>query len=102
MPETGYAHVNDLDMYYEIHGEGPPLILLHGAYMTIDLMGPLLAGLAETQRVIAVEQQGHGRTADIDRPMSYEQMADDTAVLAHLLGIERPDVAGYSMGGAAA
>jgi pimeloyl-ACP methyl ester carboxylesterase len=102
MPETGYAHVNDLDMYYEIHGEGPPLILLHGAYMTIDLMGPLLPGLAETRRVIAVEQQGHGRTADVDRPMSYEQMADDTAALARHLGLESADVVGYSMGGAAA
>jgi pimeloyl-ACP methyl ester carboxylesterase len=102
MPETGYAHVNDLEMYYEIHGEGPPLILLHGAYMTIDLMGPLLPGLAESRRVIAVEQQGHGRTADIDRPMSYEQMADDTAALARRLGLESADVVGYSMGGAAA
>jgi pimeloyl-ACP methyl ester carboxylesterase len=102
MPETGYAHVNDLEMYYEIHGEGPPLILLHGAYMTIDLMGPLLPGLAESRRVIAVEQQGHGRTADIDRPMSYEQMADDTAALARDLGLESADVVGYSMGGAAA
>jgi pimeloyl-ACP methyl ester carboxylesterase len=102
MPETGYAHVNDLDMYYEIHGEGPPLILLHGAYMTIDLMGPLLPGLAETRRVIAVELQGHGRTADVDRPMSYEQMADDTAALARHLGLESTDVVGYSMGGAAA
>ena len=97
-----HAHVNDLDMYYEIHGEGPPLILLHGAYMTIELMGPLLPGLAETRRVIAVEQQGHGRTADVDRPMSYEQMADDTAALARHLGLESTDVVGYSMGGAAA
>src|SRR3954451_2761994 len=100
--QTGYAPVGELSMYYEIHGRGRPLILLHGAYMTLDLMGPLVVGLAETCRVIAVEQQGHGRTADVDRPLTYEQMADDTAALARHLGIERADVAGYSMGGAAA
>jgi pimeloyl-ACP methyl ester carboxylesterase len=97
-----YAQVNDLDMYYEIHGDGPPLILLHGAYMTIDMLGPLLPGLAEQRRVIAVELQGHGRTADVDRPMTYEQFADDTAALARHLGLEHADVVGYSMGGATA
>jgi pimeloyl-ACP methyl ester carboxylesterase len=97
--QTGYAPVNDLDMYYEIHGRGRPLILLHGAYMTIDTMGPILPGLAETQQVIAVEQQGHGHTGDVDRPLTYEQMADDTAALAHHLGIDNADVVGYSMGG---
>ncbi|MEA2310239.1 MAG: hypothetical protein QOE28_207 [Solirubrobacteraceae bacterium] len=96
---TGYAPVGELEMYYEIHGEGPPLLLLHGAYMTIDTMGPLLPGLAATRRVIAVEQQGHGHTADIDRPLTYEQMADDTAALAEHLGIESADVVGFSMGG---
>jgi pimeloyl-ACP methyl ester carboxylesterase len=100
--ETGYAPVNGLSMYYEIHGSGAPLILLHGAYMTIDLMGPLLHGLAATRRVIAVEQQGHGRTADADRPITYEQMADDTAALAAHLGIGSADVLGFSMGGATA
>jgi pimeloyl-ACP methyl ester carboxylesterase len=60
--QTGYAPVDDLSMYYEIHGEGPPLILLHAAYMTVDLMGPILSGLAATRQVIAPEQQGHGRT----------------------------------------
>ena len=64
-------------MYYEVHGEGPPLVLLHGAYMTADMMGPLAAGLAETRQVIVPEMQAHGRTADVDRPLSYEQMADD-------------------------
>ncbi len=73
-----YAPIGELSMYYEIHGQGRPLILLHGAYMTIDLMGPILPGLAETRQVIAVEQQGHGRTADVDRPITYEQMAEDT------------------------
>ena len=100
--QTGYAQVGDLNMYYEIHGTGRPLILLHGAYMTIDAMGPLLPGLAETRQVIAAEMQGHGRTADIDRPITYEQMADDTAGLARELGIDAADVFGYSMGGGVA
>ncbi len=86
-------------MYYEIHGQGAPLVLLHGAYMTIDMMGPVLSGLAQTRRVIAAEQQGHGRTADIDRPVTYEQMADDTAALVRHLELGTVDVVGYSMGG---
>jgi pimeloyl-ACP methyl ester carboxylesterase len=98
--QTGYAPVGDLEMYYEIHGSGRPLILLHGAYMTIELMGPLLPGLAKTRQVVAVEQQGHGRTADVDRPLTYEQMADDTAALMRHLEIDDDaDVVGYSMGG---
>lgn len=97
--KTGYAPVGDMNMYYEIHGAGRPLILLHGAYMTIDMMGPLLSGLAESRQVIAVEQQGHGHTADVDRALSYEQMADDTAALARHLEIDAADVIGYSMGG---
>jgi pimeloyl-ACP methyl ester carboxylesterase len=99
MPQTGYAPVGDLNMYYETHGSGRPLILLHGAYMTIDMMGPLLPGLAEHRQVIAVEQQGHGHTADVDRPLSYERMADDTAALVRHLEIDHADVVGYSMGG---
>jgi hypothetical protein len=66
-------------MYYEILGGGPPVLLLHGAYMTIDMMGPIVPGLAETRQVIVPELQGHGRTADIDRPLSYEGMADDAS-----------------------
>jgi pimeloyl-ACP methyl ester carboxylesterase len=97
--QTGYAPVNDLQMYYEIHGSGDPLMLLHGAYGTIDLWGPILATLAEHRQVIAVEQQGHGHTADIDRPLSYEQMTEDTAALLRHLGIGKADVFGYSMGG---
>lgn len=98
-----YAAVNGLKMYYEIHGTGQPLVLLHGAYMTIDsAFGKLLPTLAETRQVIAVELQGHGRTADIDRPLSYEQMADDTATLLRAIGVESADVFGYSMGGGAA
>ena len=100
--QTGYAPVNGLRMYYEIYGEGRPLLLLHGAYMTIDTLGPILPGLAATRRVIAAEQQGHGHTADVDRPLTYEQMADDTAALLQHLAIDNSDVFGYSMGGAIA
>ena len=96
--QTGYAPINGLEMYYEIHGAGAPCLLLHGAYMTTDSMGPLLHGLATTRQVIAVEQQGHGRTADADRPITYEQMADDTAALARHLKIGHADVVGFSMG----
>jgi pimeloyl-ACP methyl ester carboxylesterase len=98
--QTGYATVGELSMYYEIHGEGRPLLLLPGAYMTVDMMEPLLSSLARTRKVVVIEQQGHGRTADVDRPLTYEQMADDTAALAGQLGIgEDADVVGYSMGG---
>jgi pimeloyl-ACP methyl ester carboxylesterase len=101
-PQAGYAPVNGLNMYYEIQGTGEPLVLLHGAYMTIDAMGEVVPELARTRQVIAVELQGHGRTADVDRPLSYEQMADDTAALLRHLGIEQADVFGYSMGGGVA
>jgi pimeloyl-ACP methyl ester carboxylesterase len=97
-----YAEVNGLEMYYEIHGTGRPLVLLHGAYMTIEAMGEVVPELARTRQVIAVELQGHGRTADIDRPLSYEQMADDTAALLRHLGIEQADIFGFSMGGGVA
>jgi pimeloyl-ACP methyl ester carboxylesterase len=97
-----YAEVNGLEMYYEIHGTGRPLVLLHGAYMTIEAMGEVVPELARTRQVIAVELQGHGRTADIDRPLSYEQMADDTAALLRHLGIEQADIFGFSMGGSVA
>ncbi len=97
-----YAEVNGLRMYYEVHGEGRPLVLLHGAYMTVDAMGPILPGLAETRRVIVPEMQGHGRTADIDRPIAYEVMADDVAALIRHLGIDEADIFGFSMGGGVA
>src|ERR671917_1448476 len=96
-----YAEVNGLNMYYEIHGTGQPLVVLHGAYMTIDAMGEVVPELAKTRQVIAVELQGHGRTADVDRSLTYEQMADDTAALLRHLGIERADIFGYSMGAGA-
>jgi pimeloyl-ACP methyl ester carboxylesterase len=98
----GYAQLNDLRLYYEVHGDGEPLLLLHGAYMTIDTIGPLLPGLAATRQVITPELQAHGHTADIDRPVTYEQMADDAASLLGQLGIDRADVMGFSMGGAVA
>ena len=101
-PRGNYAEVNGLSLYYEIHGTGEPLVVLHGAYMTIDAMGEILPALAESRQVIAVELQGHGRTADIDRPLTYEQMADDVAALLRHLEIEEADVFGYSMGGGVA
>lgn len=99
---SGYAPVNGLQMYYEIHGAGQPLVVLHGAYMTIELMGEYIPAFARTRQVIAVELQGHGHTADIDRPITYESLADDTAALLRFLGIDQADVFGYSMGGTAA
>jgi pimeloyl-ACP methyl ester carboxylesterase len=99
-PEGDYAAVNGLEMYYETHGSGKPLVLLHGAMSTIATdFGRVLPPLAESRRIIAVEQQGHGHTADIDRPLTYEQMAADTAALLGQLKIEEADFFGYSMGG---
>jgi pimeloyl-ACP methyl ester carboxylesterase len=94
-----YAPVGELNMYYEIHGEGRPTLLLPGAYMTTESMEPLIAPLARTRQVIAVDPQGHGRTADVDRPITYEGMADDMAGLARHLQLDEVDVVGYSMGG---
>jgi pimeloyl-ACP methyl ester carboxylesterase len=112
-PRSGYAPVNGLQMYYEIHGSGEtppsgggglggevPVVLLQGSYMSTGAMEFLLSGLAETRQVIATDFQGHGRTADIDRPLTYEQMAADVAGLIEHLGIEQADIVGYSMGGA--
>ena len=99
-PQTGYASVNGLKVYYEIHGSGGvPVVLLHGAYMSTGAMQPLLSDLAKSRQIIAVDLQGHGRTADIDRPLQYEQMADDVAALLEHLGISQADIVGYSMGG---
>ena len=100
MPEVkrDYAPVNGLKMYYEIHGAGRPLVLIHGAFMTVEAWGDTLTELAKTRQVIAVELQGHGRTADIDRPFSFEQFADDVAALMRHIGIDKADVLGYSLG----
>jgi len=90
-------------MYYEIHGTGKPLVLLHGGLATIDMMfGQLLPPLAQTRQVIAVELQAHGHTADIERPLSFELMADDIAALIKHLGFEHADIFGYSLGGGVA
>jgi pimeloyl-ACP methyl ester carboxylesterase len=104
MSTSGYADVNGLHMYYEIHGEqGTPLVLLHGGVMTIDLtFADLIPTLARKHRVIAVEFQGHGRTADIDRDMTYPNFASDVVALLDHLGIERAHVLGHSMGGGTA
>lgn len=101
-PQTGYAPVNRLQMYYEIHGSGQPLLLMHGAFMSVDSMAPFVSRLAESRQVIAVDAQLHGRTADIDRPLTYENLGDDGAAVLRHLGIEHADIVGYSMGGAAA
>ena len=99
----GYVPVNGLDMYYEFHGSGSPLALFHGAMGTIDsCFADLLPALAATRQVVAVELQGHGHTADVDRPLSYRQMAADAAVLLGALGVGIADLVGYSMGGAVA
>src|SRR5512143_540206 len=97
--QTGYAPVNGLQMYYEIHGTGQPLVLLHGAFSAIGTsFGNLLPCLARTRQLIAFELRAHGRPPDIDRPLSLEQMADDVAAALRHLGIERADIFGYSMG----
>ena len=100
--DAGYVPVNGLNMYYEIHGAGEPILVLPGAYMTVELMGDLVSALGESRQVIAVEFQGHGHTADIDRTFSYEQFTDDVAALVAHLGIEQADVYGYSLGGGVA
>jgi pimeloyl-ACP methyl ester carboxylesterase len=98
-----YVNVNGLNMYYEIHGSGQPLVLLHGAFSAVGTsFGKLLPELAKSRQVIAFELQGHGHTADIDRPLSYEQMSDDTAAALQQLGIKQADFFGYSMGSAVA
>jgi pimeloyl-ACP methyl ester carboxylesterase len=97
-----YAHVNGIDLYYETYGTGAPLVLLHGGLGAIEMFGPLLPALAQNRQVIAVDLQGHGRTADIDRPMTYENMADDVAALMTSLKLDKADVMGYSLGGGVA
>ncbi len=98
-PVTGYAPVNGLKMYYEVHGQGEPLVLLHGAFMAItDEWRDWANELAKTHKVIAVEMQGHGRTADIKRDLTYENLADDIGGLLDYLKIPNADVMGYSLG----
>ena len=100
---TGHhAEVNGLDLYFETHGTGRPLILLHGGLGSGEMFGPILPALAERHQVIAPDLQGHGRTADIDRPIDVRLMADDIAALIEHLGLDEPDLVGYSLGGGVA
>lgn len=102
-PVTGYASVNGLKMYYEIRGKGEPVVLLHGAFMAVtDEWAAWARELAKTRKVIAIDMQGHGRTADIKRDMTFENLSDDVAALLDYLKIERADVVGYSLGGVVA
>jgi pimeloyl-ACP methyl ester carboxylesterase len=102
-PVTGYVPVNGLKMYYEIHGKGEPVVLLHGSYMAIPSnWQEMIAALSKTRRVIAIEMQGHGRTADISRDFSYDNLADDVAARIDYLKIAKADLIGYSMGGTVA
>jgi len=97
-----YAEVNGVNMYYEKHGTGRPLILLHGGLASGEMFGPILPALAESHQVIVPDLQGHGRTADIDRPIDHRLMADDIAALIDHLGLDKPDLIGYSLGGGVA
>lgn len=100
---TGYAPVNGLKMYYEVHGSGSPLILLHGSYQNIDIsFGALLPELSKTRKVIALEMQGHGRTNDSKRAFSYDSLANDLNILMQYLKIDSADILGYSLGGSVA
>ena len=100
--QTGYAPVNGLKMYYEIHGSGEPLILLHGGVGATDMFKGIMPALSTGRRVIAVDLQAHGRTADIDRPLRLESMGDDIAALIRHLGLAKADLMGYSLGGGVA
>src|SRR5215218_4237659 len=97
-----YAAVNGINLYFETHGAGRPMILLHGGLGSGEMFGPILSTLAGHHQVIAVDLQGHGRTADIDRPLDVRLMADDIAALIDHLGLDRPALVGYSLGGGVA
>jgi pimeloyl-ACP methyl ester carboxylesterase len=97
-PVADRVAVNGMQMYYEVSGAGAPLIVLHGAYMNIPSMGAIIPMLAESHRVYALELQGHGRTTDIDRPITYPNLADDVAAFMDAVGLGKADVFGYSMG----
>lgn len=100
-PTGQRVKINGMQMYYEVSGKGDPLVVLHGAYMNIPAMGAIIPELAKTHRVYALELQGHGRTTDIDRPITYENLADDVNALMDAVGLKQADVFGYSMGAAA-
>jgi pimeloyl-ACP methyl ester carboxylesterase len=100
-PVGDRVEVNGMQMYYEVSGAGDPLIVLHGAYMNILSMGAIIPKLAESHKVYALEFQGHGRTTDIDRSITYPNLADDVAAFMDAVGLQKADVFGYSMGAAA-
>jgi pimeloyl-ACP methyl ester carboxylesterase len=100
-PEGHRVAVHGMQMYYEVSGVGAPMIVLHGSFMTIPMMGDIVARLAETHQVYALELQGHGRTTDIDRPITYPNLAGDVAAFMDAVGIEKADVFGYSLGAVA-
>lgn len=100
-PVGGRVPVNGMEMYYEVSGEGDPLVVLHGAYMNIPTMGDIIPKLAETHKVYALEFQGHGRTTDIDRPITNQNLADDVAGFMDAVGLAKADIFGYSMGATA-
>jgi pimeloyl-ACP methyl ester carboxylesterase len=97
-----YAQVNGINLYFETHGAGRPMILLHGGLMSGETFGPTLPTLAERHQVVTVDLQGHGRTADVDRPIDARLMAGDIAALIDHLGLDKPDLVGYSLGGGVA
>src|SRR5947209_18666488 len=97
-----YADVNGIKLYYETQGAGRPMILLHGGLGSGEMFGPVLPQLAERHQVVTVDLQGHGRTADIDRPIDVRLMSDDIAALIEHLGLATPDLVGYSLGGCVA
>src|SRR5512135_80720 len=101
-PAYGIAHVNGIELAYQIRGSGMPFVLLHGGFGSAEMFGPTLAALAAGRQVIGVDLQSHGRTPAVDRPMRFETMADDIAALIGHLGFERADVMGYSLGGGVA
>jgi pimeloyl-ACP methyl ester carboxylesterase len=97
-----YAEINGLHLYYEVHGSGRPMVLLHGGLASGEMFDPIITTLSEHHRVIVPDLQGHGRTADINRPIDMRLMADDVAALIDHLGLETPDLVGYSLGGGVA
>jgi pimeloyl-ACP methyl ester carboxylesterase len=100
--KTGYAPIHGMQLYYEIHGQGKPMVLLHGGITAFEGFGTNIDALAKSRQVIAVHLQGHGNTADIDRPYRFETLADDVAALVAYLKLGKIDLAGYSFGGGVA
>ena len=100
--KTGYAPIHGMQLYYEIHGQGKPMVLLHGGITAFEGFGTNIDALAKSRQVIAVHLQGHGNTADIDRPYRFEALADDVAALVAYLKLGKIDLVGYSFGGGVA